>query len=122
MSNRVSLTVPEVIMPPSHPATTQFGVTPDGEAVQRVTLRNAGGMQVDVITLGASLQGVQVPDREGRLGHVLLGHDTLEPYLRQPHFMGACVGRYANRRQRGPQRPARRRPGAGQAGLADRVR
>ena len=84
-------------MPPSHPATTQFGVTPDGEAVQRVTLRNAGGMQVDVITLGASLQGVQVPDREGRLGHVLLGHDTLEPYVRQPHFMGACVGRYANR-------------------------
>ncbi|MFN4297030.1 MAG: aldose epimerase family protein [Brevundimonas sp.] len=76
---------------------TRFGVTPDGEVVERVTLRNAGGMQVDVITLGASLQGVQVPDREGRLGHVLLGHETLEPYVRQPHFMGACVGRYANR-------------------------
>ena len=76
---------------------TRFGVTPDGEVVERVTLRNGGGMQVDVITLGASLQGVQVPDREGRIGHVLLGHDTLEPYVRQPHFMGACVGRYANR-------------------------
>ena len=81
----------------SNPDKTQFGVTPDGEVVERVTLHNAAGMQVDVISLGASLQGVQVPDREGRLGHVLLGHDTLEPYLSQPHFMGACVGRYANR-------------------------
>ncbi len=76
---------------------TRFGVTPDGAVVERVTLRNGRSMQVDVITLGASLQGVQVPDREGRLAHVLLGHDTLEPYVRQPHFMGACVGRYANR-------------------------
>lgn len=84
-------------MPQPHPDITRFGVTPDGEAVERITLRNSLGMQVDVITLGASLQGVQVPDRKGRLGHVLLGHDTLEPYLHQPHFMGACVGRYANR-------------------------
>ena len=84
-------------MPQPPPDRARFGVTPGGEIVERVTLRNEGGMQVDVISLGASLQGVQVPDREGRLGHVLLGHDTLEPYLRQPHFMGACVGRYANR-------------------------
>ena len=84
-------------MPQSHPDRTRFGAAPDGEIVERVTLRNERGMQVDVISLGASLQGVQVPDRKGRLGHVLLGHDTLEPYLRQPHFMGACVGRYANR-------------------------
>lgn len=74
-----------------------FGVTADGEIVERVTLRNRAGAQVDVITLGAALQGVQVPDRHGRFAHVLLGHDTLEPYLKQPHFMGACVGRYANR-------------------------
>lgn len=84
-------------MPQAHPDRTRFGVTPDGEVVERVTLRNAAGLQVDVISLGASLQGVQVPDREGRIGHVLLGHDTLEPYVHQPHFMGACVGRYANR-------------------------
>ncbi|MEH6663224.1 MAG: aldose epimerase family protein [Brevundimonas sp.] len=84
-------------MPQSHPDRLRFGVTPEGEVVERISLRNGAGMQVDVITLGASLQGVQTPDRDGRLGHVLLGHDTLEPYLRQPHFMGACVGRYANR-------------------------
>ena len=84
-------------MPQPPPDRARFGVTPGGEIVERVTLRNEGGMQVHVISLGASLQGVQVPDREGRQGHVLLGHDTLEPYLRQPHFMGACVGRYANR-------------------------
>lgn len=84
-------------MPPANSARTQFGVTPDGEIVERVSLRNAAGMMVDVMTLGASLQGVQVRDREGRLDHILLGHDTLDPYIRQPHFMGACVGRYANR-------------------------
>lgn len=80
-----------------HPHRNRFGVTPRDETVERVTLRNAAGTQVDVITLGAGLQGLQVPDRRGRFAHVLLGHDTLEPYVRQPHFMGACVGRYANR-------------------------
>lgn len=74
-----------------------FGVIPGGETVQRITLMNRRGVRAHVITLGASLQGLAVPDRRGIFDDVVLGHDELTPYLEQPHYMGACVGRYANR-------------------------
>ena len=49
------------------------------------------------MTLGASIQALSVPDRLGRQDDVVLGHDTLGPYVEQPHYMGASVGRFANR-------------------------
>lgn len=74
-----------------------FGVTPEGETVERIELSNDRGMSVGLLGLGASLHGLTAPDREGRFADVVLGHDHLGPYVDQPHFMGACVGRYANR-------------------------
>ena len=80
-----------------HPDRTIFGLTSDGRPVERIRLTNDIGMVVDLISLGASLQSLSVPDRRGAFADVVLGHDTLAPYLNQPHYMGACVGRYANR-------------------------
>ena len=74
-----------------------FGALPDGETVEAITLANARGMAVRIITYGASIQSVLTPDREGGLADVALGHGTLEPYLRQPQYFGATVGRVANR-------------------------
>ena len=74
-----------------------FGALPDGKPVQAIKLTNHRGMAVTVITLGASLQSVIVPDRRGRNGDVLLGHATLAEYLAKRQYMGATVGRVANR-------------------------
>ena len=73
-----------------------FGVTPDGAAVELHTLR-AGALSCNVLTYGGSLQSLRVPDRDGKPVDVLLGFDSLEPYLTHDKFLGALVGRYANR-------------------------
>lgn len=82
-----------------HPGATSrvFGHLPDGRAVEAVTLVNRHGMSATVIAYGATLQSVRVPDREGAFADVTLGHATLAPYLEQPQFFGASVGRVANR-------------------------
>lgn len=78
-----------------------FGTLPDGEEVEAITLTNAHGMAVTIITYGAGIQAMLVPDREGRVVDVALGHATLQPYLDQPQFIGATVGRVANRIAKG---------------------
>lgn len=74
-----------------------FGHLPDGRAVEAITLVNRAGMSATVITYGATLQSVCVPDRSGVFADVTLGHATLEPYLGQPQFFGSSIGRVANR-------------------------
>jgi len=74
-----------------------FGVLADGSIVESVELRNSQGVRARVIAYGATLQSLQVPDRHGRLDAITLGHDTIAPYERQRQFLGATVGRYANR-------------------------
>jgi aldose 1-epimerase len=74
-----------------------FGMLPDGGMVEAIILANASGMRVRIITYGASIQSVLVPDREGRLADVTLGHAALQDYLDRPQYFGATVGRVANR-------------------------
>jgi len=82
-------------MPVSH--ATVWGHLPDGRPLHRWTLRNAGGAQVEISDLGGTLLSWQVPDRQGRLGEVLLGHATAQQYLDSNAYMGGIVGRWANR-------------------------
>lgn len=78
-----------------------FGQTRDGQEVQLYTLTNEHGIVAKVISYGASLTELHVPDREGKLGDVVLGFHELEGYLgRHPHF-GCTTGRVANRIARG---------------------
>jgi aldose 1-epimerase len=74
-----------------------FGQLPDGTAVEMVRLRGAKGFEVCLITYGAAIQSIFVPDRAGRLADVVLGRDDLAGYLAVRRFLGATVGRYANR-------------------------
>lgn len=76
---------------------TAFGRLPDGRDVRQVTLCGPTGLQVTVLTCGAILQSVLVPGRDGRRADVALGHATLAGYLDQTGYMGAVVGRVANR-------------------------
>lgn len=74
-----------------------FGMTPDGQQVTRYTLTNRGGASVSVINYGGIVTSICVPDRDGVLGDVALGFDTLDGYLIDHGCMGDTVGRYGNR-------------------------
>jgi aldose 1-epimerase len=73
-----------------------FGATHDGTRVDRFVLRN-GAIDVAVITWGAVVQSIGVPDRNGHVADVVLGYDTLAGYERDTAYFGAVVGRFANR-------------------------
>lgn len=75
---------------------TPFGTTPDGEAVFLVQLHN-GTLSCEIITFGAAIRALTVPNRHGGLVDVALGYDTLEEYVRNGGYLGATVGRFANR-------------------------
>ena len=77
-----------------------FGTTPDGRAVHRIRLQN-GSLSCEVITYGATLKSLLVPDRDGHPVDVVLGYDTLGQYLSESGYLGATVGRVANRIARG---------------------
>ncbi|MGJ5075288.1 aldose epimerase family protein [Bradyrhizobium sp. SZCCHNR1015] len=74
-----------------------FGSLPDGREVERVTLRGAHGFEARIVTYGAALQTLLVPDAKGLVDDVVLGHDDLLSYVKLRKFFGATVGRYANR-------------------------
>ncbi|PTB19757.1 galactose-1-epimerase [Trinickia symbiotica] len=74
-----------------------WGTLPGGDLARLFTLRNAQGMRIAISDLGATLVSWHAPDRAGRLGDVLLGHDSPADYLESTAYMGAIVGRWANR-------------------------
>ena len=78
-------------------ARAEFGITPSGERVEAVTLTSSNGVTARVITYGATLQSLIVPDRNGQLADVVLGYSQLSDYIEKPAFFGSTVGRYANR-------------------------
>lgn len=69
----------------------------EGQPVQAVTLANSAGFEATVLTLGATLQALWVPDARGDRADVVLGHDAPGDYLAHRHYFGASVGRHANR-------------------------
>jgi len=73
----------------------------DGKPVEVYTLTNTRGAFVRIITYGAIVTELHVPDRAGKLGDVVLGYDSLDGYLHNVPYFGAVVGRYANRIAKG---------------------
>ncbi|MFF7710675.1 galactose-1-epimerase [Pseudomonas sp. NPDC007930] len=75
-----------------------FGTLKDGTPIERYVLSNSRGMQASVITYGAVLQALKVPDRNGQAADVVLGFDDPQGY--QDHgdvHFGATIGRFGNR-------------------------
>ena len=73
-----------------------FWTLPDGRPVAAVTLTNGKGVSATVIALGAALQSVKMPGRDGKAADILAGYDKLDGYVTKPEFFGAIVGRVAN--------------------------
>lgn len=82
------------------PATARlhpFGATPSGEAVGAIELDNGQGIRARILTLGATLQSLGLPDRDGCVADVVLGFDEGGRYASEGHYLGSTIGRYANR-------------------------
>lgn len=73
-----------------------FGNVGD-KTVDLYTLSNGNGLVARVATYGATLVGLQAPDRDGKLADVVLGFDDLAGYLAGRSYFGSTVGRVANR-------------------------
>ena len=74
-----------------------FATLSDGTPVHRWTLQRAG-VRVRILSYGGIVQSVEVPDRDGRTADVVLGFAGLDGYLEHPGpYLGAFIGRYANR-------------------------
>jgi len=78
-----------------------FGKLPDGTEIEEYTLRSAKGATAKIITYGATLTELWMPDKSGKSADVVLGFDSLEGYLSDHPFFGATVGRYGNRIAKG---------------------
>jgi len=74
-----------------------FGQMPDGAEVYLYTLTNDLGFEVAIINYGGAITSLKVPDREGVLGDIVLGYETLDDYVGNPRYFGALIGRHANR-------------------------
>ena len=75
-----------------------FGVTTDGKSVSQYVLTNDAGASVRILDYGGIVTNLMVPDKDGKIGDVVLGYDNLAQYENEsaPYF-GATVGRVANR-------------------------
>ena len=78
-----------------------FGKLTDGTAIEAVTLKNTAGITARLMTLGASIQSLSVPDKSGNSADIVLGYATAQEFLDKPQFFGATVGRFANRIAKG---------------------
>jgi aldose 1-epimerase len=73
-----------------------FG-TRDGRSIILYTLTNSHGVEVRAMNYGGIILSLRVPDRKGQLADIVLGHEKAEGYMPNPPYLGAIVGRYANR-------------------------
>ena len=78
-----------------------FGRTPERQPVDIYTLRNANGVEARICNYGGIIVSLKVPDKNGKLGDVVLGYDNLDSYIKNNPFFGCVVGRYANRIAKG---------------------
>ncbi len=74
-----------------------WGHMPDGTEVSLFTLKNSAGMTARITNYGGIIVSLTAPDRAGNFADVVLGFDSLEPYLQKHPFFGCITGRYANR-------------------------
>lgn len=78
-------------------STRNFGTMPGGEKITLYALTNNNGMKAEIMNYGGVIVSLTAPDRDGKMGDVVLGYDCLEDYLDRSPYFGAIVGRHANR-------------------------
>jgi aldose 1-epimerase len=70
----------------------------DNDSVFQFTLKNEKGTEVKILNYGGTITSILVKDKNNQLGDVVLGFDSLSGYTQKGNpYIGALVGRYANR-------------------------
>lgn len=69
----------------------------NGKTNDVYTLKNKNGCEVDILTYGARLIRLSLPDKNGKFSDCLVGCKRPEDYYGAPHYFGATIGRYGNR-------------------------
>lgn len=75
----------------------EFGRLPDGRMVHEYILDNGAGITLGVLNLGGIVTAIHAPDRNGHQANLVLGFDSLLPYVENKLYFGIIAGRYANR-------------------------
>ena len=91
-----------------------FGKTGDGRPVDLYTLTNSHGVEVRAMTYGGIIVSLRVPDKSGKLGDIVLGHDKLDGYLVNPPYFGVIVGTLCQPHRQWQVHPRRREIYSGQ--------
>ena len=86
-----------LVAAPSTVSMRAFGQTKAGEPVLLYTLTNANGLTADITNYGGIMTRLLVPDRDGKLGDILLGYNTVDEYIAKTPYFGALIGRVGNR-------------------------
>ena len=74
-----------------------FGQLKTGEKISKYCLTNKNNLSVSILNYGGILQSIKTPDLSGNISDILLGYDNLDGYLEDESYMGAVIGRFANR-------------------------
>ncbi len=74
-----------------------FGKLENGDEVLMYTLKNKLGAEVKIINFGAAVVSLTAPDRNNNYSDIVLGYDSLKGYINDSAYLGAIVGRNANR-------------------------
>lgn len=78
-----------------------FRANVDGKDVDLYTIHGAGGMKAEITNFGARIVSLHVPDNTGGTCDVVLGYDSIGPYMHTDNNFGAAIGPYGNRIARG---------------------
>jgi len=78
-----------------------FGALPDGRPATLYTLTNRHGLRVKISDFGGVVTEIHTPDRDGQFADIVLGFDSVQPYVDDSPYFGALIGRYGNRLRAG---------------------
>lgn len=78
-----------------------WGKAADGKPIYKYTIINDKGSSAVLSNLGAAVVAINVPDRNGKLGDVVIGYGKPESYFGDGPCAGKCPGRFANRIAKG---------------------
>ena len=74
-----------------------FGAKANGDKVYKIRITNNSGAYVDLLNYGCTITSIHIPDRNNQLTDVCLGYDRLKEYEQNDGYLGAAIGRVANR-------------------------
>jgi aldose 1-epimerase len=74
-----------------------YGKTKNGESVDLYEISSSKGISVSIITYGGIITSIKMPDKNGHIGEINLGFDSLDRYENDSRYFGAILGRFSNR-------------------------